>query len=70
LTLKTVLIAIAAVTALIGAALMAVPSAQEGLQLCLDLPGAWASKGSLTLTSASSLVKSGTKSGHSTDEER
>jgi hypothetical protein len=38
LTLKTVLIAIAAVTALIGAALMAVPSAQEGLQHCLDLP--------------------------------
>jgi hypothetical protein len=38
LTLKTVLIAVAAATALIGAALIAVPSAQEGLRLCLDLP--------------------------------
>jgi hypothetical protein len=38
LTFKTVLIAVAAAVALIGAALMAVPSAQEGLHLCLDLP--------------------------------
>jgi hypothetical protein len=38
LTIKTVLIAVAAAAALIGAALMAVPSAQEGLHLCLDLP--------------------------------
>jgi hypothetical protein len=38
LTFKTVLIAVAAAVALMGAALIAVPSAQEGLQLCLDLP--------------------------------
>ncbi len=38
MTFKTALIAVAAVTALIGAALIAVPSAQEGLRLCLDLP--------------------------------
>jgi len=38
LTFKTVLIAFAAVAALIGAAMIAVPSAQEGLHLCLDLP--------------------------------
>jgi hypothetical protein len=37
-TIKTVLIAAAAVTALIGAALIAVPSAQDGVRLCLDLP--------------------------------
>jgi hypothetical protein len=37
-TFKTVLIAVAAVVALIGAAVIAVPSAQEGLHLCLDLP--------------------------------
>ncbi len=38
LTFRTALIAIAAVAAVIGAALIAVPSAQEGLHLCLDLP--------------------------------
>jgi hypothetical protein len=38
LTLKTVLIAAVAAVALMGAALIAVPSAQEGLHLCLDLP--------------------------------
>jgi hypothetical protein len=38
LTLKTALIAIAAVAALIGAALIAVPAAHEGPLLCLDLP--------------------------------
>jgi len=38
LTFKTVLIAVAAAAAVIGAALIAVPSAQEGLHLCLDLP--------------------------------
>jgi hypothetical protein len=38
LTFKTVLIAVAAAAALIGAAVMAVPSAQEGLQTCLNLP--------------------------------
>jgi hypothetical protein len=37
-TLKTAFIAFAAVAALIGAALIAVPSAHEGLDLCLDLP--------------------------------
>jgi hypothetical protein len=37
-TFKTVLIAMAAVTALIGAALLAVPSAGDGLHPCLDLP--------------------------------
>jgi hypothetical protein len=37
-TVKTVFIAAVAAVALIGAALMAVPSAQEGLHLCLDLP--------------------------------
>jgi hypothetical protein len=37
LTLKTILIAVAAAVALIGAALIAVPSAQEGLSLCLNL---------------------------------
>jgi hypothetical protein len=38
LTIKTLLIAVAAASALIGAALIAVPSAQEGLRLCLELP--------------------------------
>jgi hypothetical protein len=38
LTFKTVLIAVAAVAALIGAAVIAVPSAQEGIHLCLELP--------------------------------
>jgi len=38
LTLKTILIAFAAAAALIGAAIIAVPSAQEGLRLCLELP--------------------------------
>jgi hypothetical protein len=38
LTFKTILIAVAAAAALIGAALIAVPSAHEGLSLCLDLP--------------------------------
>ncbi|HEX6001486.1 MAG TPA: hypothetical protein VFZ16_19140 [Hyphomicrobiaceae bacterium] len=38
MTLKTVLIAIAAAAALIGAALIVVPSAHEDLRLCLDLP--------------------------------
>jgi hypothetical protein len=38
LTFKTILIAVAAAAALIGAALIAVPSAQEGFNLCLDLP--------------------------------
>ncbi|MFZ1103797.1 MAG: hypothetical protein WAN86_13310 [Hyphomicrobiaceae bacterium] len=38
MTLKTALIAVAAVAALIGAALIAVPSAHEGPHLCLDLP--------------------------------
>jgi hypothetical protein len=37
-TFKTVLIAVAAAAAVIGAALIAVPSAQDGLHLCLDLP--------------------------------
>jgi hypothetical protein len=37
-TFKTALIAVAAVAALIGAALIAVPSAHEPPQLCLDLP--------------------------------
>jgi hypothetical protein len=37
LTLKTVLIAAAAVAALIAAALVAVPSAGEGAWPCLDL---------------------------------
>jgi hypothetical protein len=37
LTYKTVLIAVVAAVALIGAALIAVPSAHEGLG-CLDLP--------------------------------
>ena len=38
-TLKTALIAVAAVAALIGAALIAVPSADDGvLHLCLALP--------------------------------
>jgi hypothetical protein len=37
-TFKTILIAVAAAAALIGAALIAVPSAQEGLQFCLDVP--------------------------------
>jgi hypothetical protein len=36
-TLKTVLIAVTAAAALIGAALIAVPSAQEGASVCLDL---------------------------------
>jgi len=39
LTFKMILIAVFAAAALIGAALMAVPSAQEGLRLCLDLGG-------------------------------
>jgi hypothetical protein len=38
LTFKTLLIAVAAAVAMIGAALIAVPSAQEGLRLCLELP--------------------------------
>jgi len=37
LNLKTVLIAAVAAAALIGAALIAVPSAQEGLRYCLGL---------------------------------
>lgn len=37
LTLKTVLLAVTAVAALIGAAMMAVPSADEGARLCLGL---------------------------------
>jgi hypothetical protein len=35
--LKTVLIAVAAAAAMIGAALIAVPTAHEGLYFCLDL---------------------------------
>lgn len=38
MTLKTALIAVAAVAALIGAALIAVPSAHDGVHLCLALP--------------------------------
>jgi hypothetical protein len=38
-TFKTALIAIAAVVALIGAAMIAVPSAHDGVELCLKLPG-------------------------------
>lgn len=38
MTFKTALIAVAAVAALIGAAVMAVPSAHDGMHLCLDLP--------------------------------
>jgi hypothetical protein len=38
LTFKTILIAVAAAAAVIGAAVIAVPSAHEGLSLCLDLP--------------------------------
>ena len=38
MTFKTILIAAAAAVALIGAALIAVPSAQEELRLCLNLP--------------------------------
>jgi hypothetical protein len=37
-TYKTALIAMAAVTALIGASLIAVPSAHDRPHLCLDLP--------------------------------
>ena len=37
LSLKTLLIALAAAAALIGAALVAVPSAGEGAFFCLDL---------------------------------
>lgn len=37
LTLKTVLIAFTAAAALIGAALIAVPSAEEGASLCFGL---------------------------------
>jgi hypothetical protein len=37
LTLKLILIAVFAAAALLGAALMAVPSAEDGLPLCLDL---------------------------------
>ena len=37
LTLKTVLIAATAAAALIGAALIAVPSAEEGASMCLHL---------------------------------
>ena len=37
LTLKTVLIAVTAAAALLGAALIAVPSAEEGAALCLGL---------------------------------
>jgi hypothetical protein len=36
LTLKTILIAVTAAAALIGAALIAVPSAGENARLCLD----------------------------------
>jgi hypothetical protein len=36
-TLKTVLIALTAAAALIGAALIAVPSAGESVSMCLDL---------------------------------
>lgn len=38
MTIKTALIAVAATAALIGAALIAVPSAQDAPSLCLDLP--------------------------------
>jgi hypothetical protein len=37
-TFKTALIAAAAVAALIGAALIAVPSAHDRVHLCLELP--------------------------------
>jgi membrane associated rhomboid family serine protease len=37
-TLKTALIAVGAVAALLGAALIAIPSAQERLQPCLEFP--------------------------------
>jgi hypothetical protein len=37
LTFKTILIAVTAAAALIGAALLAVPSAGEDARLCLDL---------------------------------
>jgi hypothetical protein len=37
LTLKTVLLAATAAAALIGAAMMAVPSAEEGSRVCLGL---------------------------------
>jgi hypothetical protein len=37
-TLKTALIAVAAIVALIGAAVVAVPSAHDGVHLCLELP--------------------------------
>ncbi len=37
LTLKTVLLAVTAAAALIGAAMMAVPSAEEGARVCLGL---------------------------------
>jgi hypothetical protein len=37
LTLKTILLAATAAAALIGAALIAVPSADEGARVCLDL---------------------------------
>jgi hypothetical protein len=36
-TFKTALIAVAAVVALIGAALIAVPSAHDGVHLCLKV---------------------------------
>ena len=39
LTFKTLLIAMTAAAALIGAALLAVPSAGEDARLCLDLGG-------------------------------
>lgn len=39
MTFKTALIAVAAVAALIGAALIAVPSAHDGAPLCLKVPG-------------------------------
>lgn len=39
MTFKTALIAVAAAVALIGAALIAVPSANEGVHVCLKLPG-------------------------------
>jgi hypothetical protein len=38
LTFKTLLIAMAAAAALLGAAVLAVPSAQEGIHRCLNLP--------------------------------
>lgn len=39
MTFKTALIAVAAVVALIGAALIAVPSAHDGVHLCFKVSG-------------------------------